>query len=122
MAYNVLVVDDSSSFRRAVIKAMKKNGTWDWVYYEAGEGSQALKILSKRKFDLIILDYYMPRMSGYAVCKSIRKNSLFKKIPIIFISSENDMKTQIYLGKISNGFISKALKPEQIAKTILEYR
>ena len=58
----VLVVDDSSSMRRIVKRALKRLGFTDIL--EAEDGSVALEDLRKEKVDLILADWSMPKMTG----------------------------------------------------------
>lgn len=52
----------------------------------AFNGEEALKILEKKKPDLVILDMMMPGMSGREVCEKIRKNPKTKSLKIIFVT------------------------------------
>jgi len=51
------------------------------------DGLEAMRILSMRMFDLIVLDLMLPRFSGAEVLKAIRDNPRLKSIPIIIFSS-----------------------------------
>ena len=83
----VMVVDDSRIMRNIV-----KN-TFDMLkmsvnYLEAGDGDEALRILSNNKIDLILLDWNMPNLPGIDFLKKVRGMDEYKDIPIIMITSE----------------------------------
>ena len=83
----VLVVDDSRIMRNIV-----KN-TFDLLkipvqYLEAGDGKQALQVLSEQKIDLVLLDWNMPKLSGIDFLKNVRAIEKYSKLPIIMVTSE----------------------------------
>ena len=74
----VLVVDDESRMRKLVKDFLVKNG---FEVVEAEDGEQAVDVFyADKDISLIILDVMMPKMNGYDVCRTIRKDS---KVPII---------------------------------------
>jgi PAS domain S-box-containing protein len=78
----ILLVDDSSENLDFL------NGTLhrDYDVIIARNGSQALKVVSRRKPDLILLDIVMPKMDGYEVCTELKNRSDTADIPIIFLT------------------------------------
>ena len=54
----------------------------------AEDGEKGLQSILAEKFDLIILDVMMPKMSGFEVCKSARKNGV--ETPIIFLTAKGE--------------------------------
>ncbi len=57
----------------------------------AGSGKEGLQKLAKTRFDFILVDYDMPGMTGLEFIKAVRANPFFAKIPIIMVSSRNDV-------------------------------
>ena len=81
----ILVVDDESRMRKLVSDFLVKK---NFVVLEAGDGEEALDIFYKDKgIALLILDVMMPKMSGWEVCREIRKTS---KVPIIMLTAKSD--------------------------------
>lgn len=56
----------------------------------ATDGEAALRQLGAERPDLILLDVQMPRMDGFAVCRSIKTSGELDDIPIIFVTAESD--------------------------------
>jgi signal transduction histidine kinase len=83
----ILLVDDTPEHIEAVAAVLQKN---NFKIRIAKKWNVALKLLSKHKPDLILLDIYMPEMDGFELCKAIKSNSAFSSIPIIFLTSSND--------------------------------
>ncbi len=57
-------------------------------------GAQALKFLGSSSCDLILLDINMPEMDGFAVLEKIKNNSVWRDIPVIFLTADNDPQTE----------------------------
>lgn len=64
----VLVVDDEADFRATVRRGLERKG---YAVEEAGDGAEALTRLRGVPYDLVIVDLYMPGMSGLAVLESL---------------------------------------------------
>ena len=79
----VLVVDDESRMRKLVKDFLVKSG---FEVVEAEDGEQAVDVFyADKDISLIILDVMMPKMNGYDVCRTIRKDS---KVPIIMLTAK----------------------------------
>ena len=86
----ILVVDDESRMRKLVSDFLVKK---NFVVLEAGDGEEALDIFYKDKeIALLILDVMMPKMSGWEVCREIRKTS---KVPIIMLTAKRDESAEL---------------------------
>ncbi len=88
---NVLVVDDSVSVRR-VISSLINSANWNSI--PAKDGLDALEKIQSSKClpDAILLDVEMPRMDGYELLSRLRGQELYKKIPIIMLTSRSGKK------------------------------
>ena len=79
----ILVVDDQI-YVRHTISLMRKSTEFEVI--EAGSGREALTKFEESKFDLAIVDIYMPGMDGVKIIKSLRKNT--PNLPVIAISEK----------------------------------
>ncbi|HWB94426.1 MAG TPA: response regulator, partial [Puia sp.] len=84
------------------------------------DGRQALEFVSRRNYDLILMDVQMPILDGFACTRKIRKH--FKHVPIIAItaSPRNEIIHEI-LSCGMNDFVSKPFKPNELRSKLLEY-
>src|SRR3984957_1484433 len=84
------------------------------------DGRQALEFVSRKKYDLILMDVQMPLLDGFACTRKIRKH--FKDIPIIAVtaSPKNEIISEIIACGM-NDFVSKPFKPNELRTKILEY-
>ena len=112
---SILVVDDNNNNTTLLKKRLEKNGN---NVKTASDGIEAIKIIEKRNFDLILLDIIMPNMNGYEVLELLKKDKRYHEIPIIMLSSMDDL-TSIYRC-IELGADDYVTKP--FDKTILEAR
>ncbi|MFH2091291.1 MAG: response regulator [Pseudomonadota bacterium] len=116
---NVLVVDDNSLNRKVIEGLCKKLG---WKTQWASDGSQAVDILTKTEYDLILMDCQMPVMDGYQATQMIRDpySSVLKHdVPIIAVTANiSDENRKRCLDAGMNDFISKPVNLQKI-KTVL---
>jgi PAS domain S-box-containing protein len=84
------------------------------------DGRQALEFVSRRKYDLILMDVQMPVLDGFACTRKIRKH--FKDVPIIAItaSPKNEIIHEI-MDCGMNDFVSKPFKPNELRTKLLEW-
>ena len=84
MKKRILIIDDEEDIRDAVAVLLEFNG---YNVVKAPNGIDALSILDKdSKFDLILCDYFMPKMNGAKVCEVIRNEPKLKHLKIIFLT------------------------------------
>lgn len=84
------------------------------------DGRQALDFVSRKKYDLILMDVQMPVLDGFACTRKIRKH--FKDVPIIAItaSPKNEIISQIIECGMDD-FVSKPFKPNELRNKLLEW-
>ena len=119
MAFNVLIVDDSSSMRAVIKRTIKVSGFNVGEYFEAGDGRDALEILSNKWVDLVLSDINMPNMNGLELITEMKKNELLSSIPVVLVTTEGSEKMieeSIRLG--AKKYIKKPFLPEDIKNTL----
>ncbi len=84
LPYRILAVDDSSMQRKIMQKIFAAD-MYDLSVAEGGE--DAIKLLSEKNFDVLLLDIEMEGMNGFEVCRYIRDEMTQVILPIIFVSS-----------------------------------
>jgi|SRR5579859_253886 len=84
MRARVLLIDDSRFLRTALEKMLSKKGFEVCV---AGDGEEGLRLAQEAgKFDLILLDLFLPKMTGYEILKRLRANPETDTIPVLILS------------------------------------
>ena len=83
-----MVIDDSKTIRRTAETLLKKEGC-DVV--TATDGFEALAKINDHHPHIIFVDIMMPRLDGYQTCALIKNNRVFKKTPVIMLSSKDGL-------------------------------
>jgi two-component system chemotaxis response regulator CheY len=119
MGKTVLIVDDSNTMRKIVSRALRQAGIDFSEILEAGDGLEALDVLSKNRVDIVLSDINMPNMTGLEFLKAKSENAAIKGIPVVMISTETgaDIIDQAKaLG--AKGAIKKPFTPELINEVL----
>ena len=98
----VLTVDDSATMRRILRNQLRQAGV-DQVD-EAANGREALALLTRRHYDLLITDWNMPEMCGLDLVVEVRRTEGIRQIPILMIttvSAKEDIMNALKAG-VSN--------------------
>ncbi len=85
----ILVVDDHERSRALYRALLTRAGYQVW---EASRGEEALEMVRTRRPDLILLDLYLPTLSGYDVLERLRADDATRGIPVIILSVEDDQE------------------------------
>ena len=113
----VLAVDDSVTIRRIVSILLERNG---YRVNLACDGEEALSRICEEKPDLILLDVVMPGMNGYQVCRAIRQDDRFTKLPVVILSSSLLDRIKGRLSGVTD-YMSKPFEPEQLLRTMTKH-
>jgi len=93
-ATKVLIVDDNSVMRNAIMKMLT---SWGYEGIEARNGKEALSKVLRDKPDLILLDLIMPDINGHEVCRKLRTEMNVLLTPIIILTARGE-KDEILKG------------------------
>lgn len=88
----ILVVDDERLNRRILQVYLQEQGH---TVVMAGNGQDALSILQRDGFDLVLLDLIMPKLDGYQVLKEMKGTPNLRHIPVLIISALDQMESII---------------------------
>ncbi len=88
MSKRILVIDDSPTIRKVVVAILERAG---YEAKAAGDGQQGIEALSNgESYDLVLLDFVMPRMNGYQFCRAVRAQDRLRSVPIVLMSAKSD--------------------------------
>lgn len=86
---HILIVDDEESIRELIKEVLSINGhTFDM----AGNGAEALELIRAKKFDLVIMDRNMPKMTGVQAVAMLRTNPSYKDLKVLMCTSASVAK------------------------------
>jgi two-component system, chemotaxis family, chemotaxis protein CheY len=84
----ILVVDDDASVRRLIRRVLGE--AFDVEIVEADDGVTALQYLLEHSVDIVILDMWMPIISGLETLETIRRSSNHSEVPVVMMSGKAD--------------------------------
>ena len=108
----ILIVDDESIARDILEGHLASEG---YNIVHAKDGFQALRRFERHRPDLVILDVMMPHMDGFEVCRRIKSDPRWRKIPIILVTAfwdQEQMDRGIEAG--AESFLPKPLKGDEL--------
>ena len=100
----ILVVDDSNSTRNAVSYCLERDG---YEVVSVSDGLQAVARFSEDPFDLVLSDFAMPGMNGFALTRAI--HTLAPHTPIIVMSGRPDVKRENVIEAGAVDFLEKPI-------------
>lgn len=89
----ILIVDDSKTIRMQIREMLPKG---NFEVLEAKDGIEGLDVVSQTHPQLILLDFFMPRMNGWEVVQKLRENPRLQTIPVVMMSGRReDVETAV---------------------------
>lgn len=92
-SFCILVVDDSRTLRRILIRELNSLGFQSIL--EAADGVEAIAIVRSKSIDLMLLDMEMPELDGLGVLTELKSDDTYKSLPIIVISGADQFEKTI---------------------------
>jgi two-component system chemotaxis response regulator CheY len=117
----MLIVEDSSAMRAYVRGALEgaPDLGFELEIVEAASGFDALRLLPRNSYDLVITDINMPDINGLELIRFVRQNSHLAAVALLVIStqsSERDRARSMALG--ADEFLAKPFAPEQLVSAV----
>jgi DNA-binding response OmpR family regulator len=109
----ILVVDDEKKIVEIIRAYLEKNG---FQVIAAYDGRTALNLAKNEMPDLVILDLMLPEVSGWDVCRSIRRDS---EIPVIMLTARDEITDKIIgLEMGADDYITKPFDPKELVSRV----
>lgn len=113
MMERILIVEDNKVANITISRLLESNGYQIFSVYNAED---ALTEVSRKRYDMIILDIHLPKMSGYTFLQILRKKS---DIPVIINTANSTVKARVKLINAgASDFIEKSYTKEEILESI----
>jgi len=116
----ILIVEDSATMRSLLASALTDLGTSIEIT-EAASGFEALRLLPRELFDLILTDINMPDINGLELLSFVKGNVAYRDIPLIIVStegSERDREKGLGLG--ADAYLVKPFEPDDLRRVASE--
>jgi len=106
----ILVVEDDKNILAGLVDNLKMAGYSTVI---ARDGESALKQVTDRKPDLVILDLMLPKLHGFEVCKRLKQGG--SRVPIIILSAQGDEADKVTGLEIgADDYITKPFSPKEL--------
>ena len=113
---NALVVEDNETNQLIIKDMLELFGINVTI---AGDGRDALALLDRGQFDVVLMDIHMPVMNGIEATQQIRQQAQFANLPIIALTADATLKQQEnYLANGFNDIIIKPFRSESLIATL----
>jgi len=116
----ILIAEDSAITRSFLVATLEEID--DFEIIEASSGFEALKLLPRRKFRLIITDINMPDINGLELINFVKSNLQYSSIPLIVVTTEGaerDRQKGLALG--ADEYLVKPINPAELQELVRKY-
>ncbi|MBP3657397.1 MAG: response regulator transcription factor [Clostridia bacterium] len=111
--YRILICDDDPIVHQSLSLYLDNE---DFLHDSASDGRQALEMIRKERYDLMLLDQMMPGMTGMEVCQAVRRDS---QLPIIMLTARGEEIDRILgLEMGADDYIVKPFSPREVVSRI----
>lgn len=111
----ILLVDDEEEILQFLDNILRKK----YTIFKAGNGNEALAILSVEIIQLVVSDVMMPDMDGLDLCKAIKSNFEYSHIPVILLTAKNTIQSKVEgLELGADAYIEKPFSKEHLLAQI----
>ena len=118
MALNVLIVDDSATMRKIIMRSLRQTGIELGACTEAADGVEGLAALDGNRVDLILSDINMPNMNGLDFVKAVTER-YSPAPPVVMITTEGSAEiVQEAMSRGAKGYLKKPFTPDKIEDTV----
>jgi len=108
----ILVIDDEPDIVSLVSYNLKKEG---FAVTAVHEGGEALDMVKKKDFDLLLLDLMLPGIHGMEICRILRAGPKTKNIPIIMLTAKSDEADRVRgLETGADDYMTKPFSPQEL--------
>jgi len=112
----VLVIDDSPTILKVVQLVLTKAG---FTVDTANDGEEGIAHAARTRPDLILLDFVMPKMNGYQVCRALGESAELKDVPVVLMSAKGDQVGERFVKVMGIvDYITKPFSPEAITAVV----
>ncbi len=113
---SILVIDDSPTILKVVELVLTKAG---YHVRTAPDGEDGIKQAMEKPPELILLDFVMPRLNGYQVCRALADSIDLREIPVVLMSAKGDQVGERFVKVMGIvDYITKPFSPEAITAVV----
>ncbi len=107
MLYSILVIEDEANIRLFVTANLRARG---YTVYEAGTGTQGLEIIRTLNPNLVILDMFLPDISGRDILQTMSEDASLRTIPVLLMTAALPGKNE----EVFSNVVQRVVKPASL--------
>jgi len=112
----ILLVEDTPSEMELISHYLRESG---YIVIAAQTAQEALAKAVEQRPDAVVTDVVMPGMSGFELCRSLRKHPRTEKVPIVICSSKNLEIDRLWgMKQGADAYITKPFTREQLVRAV----
>ena len=120
MSKKLLVAEDSAAMRSLIVATLSEIPDLEIV--ECQSGFEALKVIPRERFDLVLTDINMPDINGLELIGFLKSNPETRQIPVIILTTEGSKRDQLKgLSLGANEYLVKPFEPAVLRDAILRH-
>ncbi len=120
MSSHIFIVEDEPSIVSILRYNLEKE---NYKVSVSDDGEEALKLIKEKNPDLVLMDWMMPNLSGVEILKNLKKDNLYKDIPIIMLTAKGEEEDKLRAFDIgTDDYITKPFNQKELIariKTVL---
>src|SRR5512135_2344755 len=114
----ILDIDDSPTVQRLIEMILSSQG---YEVVLASDGEEGIAKARSERPEVILVDFVMPKMNGFQVCKTLKEDPDFKDTPIILVTSKGDKVGSKFVDVLGiTEYFTKPFQPEELLAKIRE--
>lgn len=112
----ILIVEDTLSEMELISHYLRESG---YSVISAVSAREALGIAIEKRPDVIVTDIVMPGMSGFELCRNLKKNPVTERVPVIICTSKNQEIDRLWgMKQGADAYVTKPFTREQLVRAI----
>lgn len=116
MPRRVLVVDDSATLRRIMRLVLEGAGH---EVETAADGAEGLELAQRDRFDLVLVDFVMPRLNGYQFVQAMRALPALQRLPVVLVSAKAEQIGERFISQTgATEVVQKPFTPDELTGAV----
>ena len=115
MSSKILIADDEAFIRQLIMQTLEPLEDEGTQIITANDGESALQLIQSERPNLVFLDVMMPRMNGFDVCRTVKRELQLSDIYIVILTAKGQEIDRIRGEEVgADGYMTKPFDPDEL--------